>query len=125
MIFYGITCFTIFLDALAKIVFHTGIVACQVYDLLSKTLCQLVIVKDEASSFAWFLVFDQEPLKGNVRTGDVVDTSGVNFRMKSRIGEEFLVTVPITGEKARVLPYCTHLLVPWGLRFRYFGVELP
>ena len=88
--------------------FHTGIVACQVYDLLSKTLCQLVIVKEESSRFSWFLVFDQEPLKGNVRTSDVVDTSGVNFRMQSRIGEEFLVTVPITGEKAKVGHQSTH-----------------
>ena len=47
-------------------------------------------------------MFDQEPLKGNVKTSDVVDTSGVNFRMHSRIGEEFMVTVPITGEKAKV-----------------------
>ena len=49
------------------------------------------------------MVFDQEPLKGNVRIGDVqVDPSGVNFRMKStRIGEEFLLSVPITGEKVK------------------------
>ena len=91
------------LDALAKIAFHTGIVACQVYDLLCKTLCQLVIVKEDNSTFSWFVVFDQEPLKGNVKIGDVqVDPSGVNFRMKStRIGEEFLLSVPITGEKVK------------------------
>ena len=90
-------------DALAKIVFHTGIVACQVYDLLCKTLCQLVIVKEENSTFSWFLVFDQEPLKGNVKLGDLkVDPAGVNFRMKSiRIGEEFTLSVPITSEKAK------------------------
>ena len=48
------------------------------------------------------LVFDQEPFKGNVRIEEIDDPNGMNFKMQSRIGEDFVVNVPITGEKAKV-----------------------
>ena len=52
-----------FQDALSKIAFHTGMISYQLFNLLAKTLCQLIVIKEEAGSFSWILVFDQEPLK--------------------------------------------------------------
>lgn len=68
-----------------------------------QTLCQLVVIKEESGSIIWMLVFDQEPLKGNVNVGEIDDTNGMNFKMQARLGEDFVVNVPITGEKAKVL----------------------
>ena len=76
----------------------------QLFNLLAKTLCQLIVIKDTESgaSFTWMLVFDQEPFKANVSVEEIDDSNGMNFKMQARLGEDFLVNVPITGEKAKV-----------------------
>ena len=87
---------------MSKIAFHTGMVSYQLYNLLAKTLCQLIVIKDEGGSISWILIFDQEPLKGNLKNVEIDESSGIYFKMQARLGEDFMVTVPITGEKAKV-----------------------
>ena len=91
-------------DAIAKIAFHTGIVSYQLFNLLAKTLCQLIVIKEDSGALTWILLFDQEPLKGNIKavSADCIVKDGMSFQMTARIGEEFFVTVPISGEKAKV-----------------------
>ena len=41
-------------------------------------------------------------LKGNATAEEIDDTNGMNFKMQARLNEEFIVTVPISNEKAKV-----------------------
>ena len=41
-------------------------------------------------------------LKGNATADEIDDTNGMNFKMQARLNEEFIVTVPISNEKAKV-----------------------
>ena len=59
--------------------------------------------KEETGSFSWNLIFDQEPLKGNATADEIDDSNGMNFKMQARLNEEFIIVVPISGEKAKVL----------------------
>ena len=41
-------------------------------------------------------------VKGNATADEIDDTNGMNFKMQARLNEEFIVTVPISNEKAKV-----------------------
>ena len=83
---------------MTKITFHSGITSIELFDLLAKTMCQLKITHDEFGTFKWVLSFDKNNLEENEDENGI----GLIFKTQCRIGEEFIFTIPISGEKAKV-----------------------
>ena len=91
------------LDALSKIVFHTGITSLKLFDVFAKTLCQLMVSENESEQFTFTLLFDKKPPQEG--SGEELDNNqgeGIFYRIQFNVNEEFFLTVPISGEKIKV-----------------------
>ena len=115
-------------DIISKVVFRTGMVERVLFGLLAKTKCQIIasiddvsaddvgvmrrskIWKATANTFTWTLQVSSSnapkpppdappsPTRNKRKTDDIVIAIKVNFK----IGDDFLVNIPITGEKVNV-----------------------
>ena len=97
---------------MTKITFHSGITSIELFDLLAKTLCQLTISKSTGKGkgmYKWILTFDKDIVslkdlkKLDAASDEEEEAPGIVFKTQCRIGEEFVITVPITLEKAKVI----------------------
>ena len=93
---------------MSKITFHSGITSIELFDLLAKTLCQLTISRSHGM-YKWILTFDKDIVslkdlkKLDAASDEEEEAQGIVFKTQCRIGEEFVITVPITLEKAKVI----------------------
>ena len=115
------------LDVISKVAFRTGIVEPKLVELISKTRCQIIATVDgsledastlrrskvwkaQANSLTWTLSIDSSnapkpppdappsPTRKKRGTEDITIAIKLNFK----IGEDFILTLPITGEKINV-----------------------
>ena len=126
---YCITLQSMILDVISKVAFRTGVVEPMLLELFSKTKCQIVatvddnsgvgdkgamrrsrIWKAQANSYTWTFSADSSnapmpppdaplsPTRSHRKTEEIIIPAKINFKM----GEDFLVTIPISGEKVNV-----------------------
>ena len=114
------------LDVISRVAFRTGIVEPKLLELISKTRCQIIatvdgssedtalrrskIWKAQANLHTWTLSVDSSnapkpppdappsPTRKKRSTEDITIAVKLNFK----IGEDFILTLPITGEKINV-----------------------
>ena len=116
------------LDIISRVVFRTGMVEKVLFGLLAKTKCQITAAVDDvsaedvgvmrrskiwkatANTFTWTLSVSSanapkpppdappSPTRSKRKTDDIVIAIKINFK----VGDDFLVNIPITGEKVNV-----------------------
>ena len=137
------------LAVISKIVFRTGVVEEALFKMMAKTKCQIAasvddtsaedlgvmrrskIWKASANSYTWTFSVDSSnapkpppdappsPTRKERKTENIMISTKGSFKM----GEDFLITVPITGERVNVR-MCRANYFQWQIEIRNFATIL-